>query len=664
MNQELLNRMKYLDAQYAQTQAQRARAPKPKGNQLLKTLFSIGGGTAGAILGTIAAPGFGTALGGALGSGLGTFAGRAAGGESLATPEAAGEVTLDALLGGAFSGFGKAAKAAKLGGTALGVGGKELAAQTAKGLGESAGKEAGQTLATKAGKLTGQQALESAQKAVVAGRPKDVFGKAALSLQRAGQKELGFQEAAKLGGQKISAQQGDTLYNFLVKDLGIKGTEKISPGKALRAVENAQQSLIGSLEKSAKETGYVFSSRDAQKIIDNARKAYGINVKQGSATLKNLESNVFNAIKDNTFEGVDNARKSLDAAINRARRQGASTPWMEDVANSLRRSIDERLTQISGVNKDIKTLYQRTANARELLQGAQTKEVAGPGNVFQFGMRAAQAGRAALGTSPVLQKTLQTLSTANTVGGRLGAGVAPTVLSQAGRQTGANIAAQAIGGQPQPTQDMQDITGGGMDMTDTTGMMGGATMEDMGQQSQIDQYFQGLVLQDLQQTGGKRLSAIKAAYDIFGGGAQAKPSAAQIKAEQQTMQVQSNIQQLGDLYQQAGGGRGRVGGLIGGAAGTVGLDQPAYNFNQFRDSMLAPLARAISGEVGVLTDRDIKRADGLLPKLTDSAQEAATKLRTLNNLLSSRASINQQVYSRGVGGSGQSLGDVLYNFPG
>jgi hypothetical protein len=648
------------------------QAQKPKGNPLLKTGASIVGGTLGTVLGTIVAPGAGTAIGGALGSGLGTALGRALGRESVLGQGGLQEIGLDALLGGVFSGAGKAAKAAKLGQTALQIGGKELGMQTAKGLAEGAGVSAGKEALQQTGKITGKQALTAARQAAAAGRPTEIFGKAGQSLQRAAQKELGFQEAAKLGGQKISAQQGDTLYNFLVKDIGLKGTEKISPGKALRAVENAQKSIIGSLEQSVKDSGYIFSKTDAEKLLMNARKNYPLGAIKDSKSLKTLEDNVFNAIKDNTFEGVNKARQMLDRSITFSKSPGSKTPWMEDVADSMRKAIDERLTQISGANKDIKGLYQRTTNARKLLQAAQGKEVAEIGSITQGAMRGLRSGQAMLGSSQGLQKTLQTLSGLNTAGGRIAAGM-PTVLSQTGRQTARAAVTGAISGKPTPTEPgmagMEDMTGmGGMEqgtgMEDITGMAGGMGAEQAGadQQAQIDQYFQGLALQDLQQTGGKRLSSIKAAYDLFGGGKAAKPSAAQIKGEQQNLQVQSSLQQLAGLYEQAGGGSGRIGGAISGLAGTVGANEAAFNYNQYRDSMLAPLARAISGEVGVLTDRDIKRADGLLPKLTDNPREAARKLQLLQNQIQSRQSISQQVYSRGTSG-GQSLGDVLYNFP-
>lgn len=115
-----------------------------------------------------------------------------------------------------------------------------------------------------------------------------------------------------------------------------------------------------------------------------------------------------------------------------------------------------------------------------------------------------------------------------------------------------------------------------------------------------------------------------------------KTSAALEKQQLQVGGVQDVYDQISQAFSEAGGGRGRIPGIVGKYAGSAGLDSDAYNYNQFRDSLVAPLARAISGEVGVLTDADIKRADGLLPKITDSQKEANNRLRKLQGAISQK----------------------------
>ena len=60
------------------------------------------------------------------------------------------------------------------------------------------------------------------------------------------------------------------------------------------------------------------------------------------------------------------------------------------------------------------------------------------------------------------------------------------------------------------------------------------------------------------------------------------------------------------------------------------------DYNSLRKSLIGPLARTISGEVGVLTDKDIARAEGLLPKLTDAAKVRENKLNNLRQLLAEK----------------------------
>ena len=50
--------------------------------------------------------------------------------------------------------------------------------------------------------------------------------------------------------------------------------------------------------------------------------------------------------------------------------------------------------------------------------------------------------------------------------------------------------------------------------------------------------------------------------------------------------------------------------------------------------MIGPVARVISQEVGVLTDRDIKRAEGMLPAMTDGPETRRKKLQIMKEALS------------------------------
>lgn len=58
------------------------------------------------------------------------------------------------------------------------------------------------------------------------------------------------------------------------------------------------------------------------------------------------------------------------------------------------------------------------------------------------------------------------------------------------------------------------------------------------------------------------------------------------------------------------------------------------DYESLRKGMIGPVARAISGEVGVLTDKDVARAENLLPKVSDDPTLAQRKLNNLRDLIS------------------------------
>lgn len=213
-------------------------------------------------------------------------------------------------------------------------------------------------------------------------------------------------------------------------------------------------------------------------------------------------------------------------------------------------------------------------------------------------------------------------------------GVRP-VLRQAAFQAPGNLT-KALSAQPQ-----EETNEGGMS-SDTLGQLDPSFAMQGTQVSPLQRALQVAMISDLQQTGGKRVSALKAVYDIVGGGGSA------LTADQRNKQAkaQSVMQGVGRLlqnFQTAGGGQGNVGlgrSLLGRTPGvrSLGLDKQAQVFEDQRKALIAPLARTISGEVGVLTDYDIKRAEGLLPRLSDPSAVAQQKINDLLFLIQNTAS--------------------------
>ena len=80
---------------------------------------------------------------------------------------------------------------------------------------------------------------------------------------------------------------------------------------------------------------------------------------------------------------------------------------------------------------------------------------------------------------------------------------------------------------------------------------------------------------------------------------------------------------------------GKVASIAGGVTGGA-LATDVALYESFRQAWLGPLARAISGEVGVLTDYDIKRAERMLPKVSDSGRLRQQKLQELRDEIAGR----------------------------
>ena len=111
---------------------------------------------------------------------------------------------------------------------------------------------------------------------------------------------------------------------------------------------------------------------------------------------------------------------------------------------------------------------------------------------------------------------------------------------------------------------------------------------------------------------------------------------------------------------------GGVGKILAGVTGGAQFGETA-DYEALRKGLIGPVARAISGEVGVLTDRDISRAEQLLPKVTDDPALAERKLQNLNQLISEQGggTFRKQgdVKKTGKSNTGNVLTDAVKNNP-
>lgn len=225
-------------------------------------------------------------------------------------------------------------------------------------------------------------------------------------------------------------------------------------------------------------------------------------------------------------------------------------------------------------------------------------------------------------------------------------GIANT-LSRVGQPTTAvqrllgNVGSQAIGGMSQNQQPTDVSSLMGQDQTSQYGQQTDMAQSDTAT-ADFNQRLATAMMIDLVQNKGKNISALTAIGKLLAPSAGPKLDTNTQKELMKLKTAETTANQIEQAYVQAGGGKGLVAGQAANLAGTLQLSPNVASYNAFRDSQIGPLARAISGEVGVLTDRDIKRAEGLLPKITDSPEIAQQKLSRLKSVLAER---KQNVYS-------------------
>lgn len=580
----------------------RTQAKKPKGNSLLKTLLSIGGGTVGGIAGTFLAPGVGTAIGAGLGSGLGTAAGRALGQEAVFEDGGLGEIALDTVLGGAFSGFGKVGKLAK----------------------------AGQEVTEAAGKTALKEVSSAAATTAARKAPQEVFGKVGRAGIRAGEKELGLQEGAKLSGRYLNPASADDLYKFGREQIGLAGSELTSPGLAVRKVNDYRTALLKPLEDSLQASNKIFDTKDYNAILKQARGSYGLGVDPASKTVKSIEANVRNSIVKGGIPELNKTRQGLDEMINYARKEGSVDPVREQVASALRRAVDNRLTELVPNSKAIRGSIGKAYQLEELAYQAATKEARPINGVIDLAQRVVQNTGARAGGNTSLQGALSGLSSGNLALGKL-EGTGTSVLGQLGRQGARGaVTAGVMGGMQAADPMAEDPTMMGAEMDpmgmDLMGMQDAAPQDDF---EVIRQQIQMAMLQDLQTTGGENVSALKT---VLGALEPEKESVSSKNAAKKLSQALGTVDTLQQQFEAAGGGQS-YGGYGASLLGALKMNPQAGAYNDMRGGFLSQVSKAL-GESGVLTDQDIARVRNLVPDLADNPEQAAIKWQALRQVLS------------------------------
>ena len=411
-----------------------------------------------------------------------------------------------------------------------------------------------------------------------------------------------------------------------------------------------------------------------------------------------------------TAQGLNEFKQTLadhlSSAFDQLKRGRALSPE-NDAYMSMWRNIDNEITSIAPEAKNLTRAQSILINARPVLDKAANKSVS-PFGIFPTTIptKAIQSGQDVIGR--LFQKagaiTAPTAAEAGKRGikGIVAGQLLPRLLS--GQLGGADPNAQAAMVDPNTGQPV-DLSGAGdgMGVDPSTGQpMGGAggatpsgiplfdntdqaagfvqSLHDAGVdtgalQTSLVNRLSGndagvgklprdkvaqILLGDLGATGGANFDKILTMADYLNQEGKFAPttSGSKLSTQQQQsligLQTANNVlDELSQMYSSAGGGQGRVGGIFGSLMGKAGLNNNIDAYNQVRDAAVSRISRAL-GEVGTLTDADIKRASGFLPKITDNPQVAARKMQAIRNLIEQNARTVYSAPTSSSDGSGSS----------
>lgn len=106
----------------------------------------------------------------------------------------------------------------------------------------------------------------------------------------------------------------------------------------------------------------------------------------------------------------------------------------------------------------------------------------------------------------------------------------------------------------------------------------------------------------------------------------------------------SAIDQLEQLYNQAGGGQGRFGGKIAELGANMGMNSAASAYNSASRGLINQIAAAVGKTDSLNTEGEVQRALDLVPKITDTPEEAQVKLQSLRSMLAANKKTYQNIY--------------------
>lgn len=441
-------------------------------------------------------------------------------------------------------------------------------------------------------------------------------------------------------------------------------------------IGNAMQSVRGSLDNitdlNPNEEGRILeivrrslpkgttpttaNALDVMDAIRNLEKIGYENINSSTSLSKNLKAEQIGSVFLNVADDLENI---IEGKIGSSNIQNRLTPEVleqarlvspklaEDIANA-QTLADLRAIQAPFVR--MQGLVDSTLQSQLSTFGTVADELKGFGNIASP-IRAAgkmlstpevntRVGRAANTVGGAAKATGEAVgSTANAIGSIPGKmsqatkGFLPEDIVQ--RAIVPTVSGAIVGSEPQqaPTSIMDQPV-------DTDAFVSTGSPTTTQQDTVSPDMLEALILSDLSETGGKNLALFEKLQEqgIFGGGGETDLTAQQQNKLMALSQAESIVGEIESAVEELNlstlGPVARARGVNRNIGAAIGTDVNASTYKSFREGIANVLSKSL-GQSGSLSDTDIERAIALIPELGDSEKEAARKIQTLKELISS-----------------------------
>lgn len=592
-----------------------ASAPKPKKNTglggWLSSLISEGGGLAGAgtgaAIGSAILPGLGTIAGAGIGGLLGGFGGSAI--EQQVRDEKVdwGKAGREGLIEGVFS-----AGPIKLGKAALGAG-KAIKAGT--GIAEGAAKQVSKS-------MLGSASRSASKSATIA--PTSTLGRASDQNRLL---DIVSKDAdlAGSGAKKFQAVEGAIGKRVDNVDVHLKGQRKTI---AKSDFDSRLEEVGGILEGSERKKFDLIYGRIWRKAF-------------GKKPVEQLTAFDINQLKRQLNKGLSPTYKKLE--------RGATLTDAEEAMLLIRETLDESMEslipkniadRVRSINGEISTLIDAIPEFKKLSEqslggGLIGKLPATKGLTRAMQASADRAGR--VGTK------VSDLFSPDNVGARAIPSAVPGALIGAGINTTNNAIDTAQNGQ---ASDLGELEAGF-----ETPFTGGTDMASSLEQSVSSSPFsksaiQDLIMQDIQQSGGKNVDKLIKLYETFGeeegGGMELNNTAIQAITD-----LEAGLNNLDHLSSEIGKSGGNIPFL-----GSILSKVPNSESKRLRadlDLVKQIIGKALEG--GVLRKEDEEKYKRILPTIDDTDADAMQKIDFIRENLQFKLQqfiANQQQFGGGA----------------